>query len=240
MRLPDNLSSVLKQIALGQGACVAGIADLSGFVVPPDDARTAIVFGLRYSDEAVEALPGENVWEPMAQSLSEKTLEIYSRLADCLCSFSPCARSCRIDQAQEVLGLKLEGLTQKAMAVLAGMGWIGKSSLLVSPAWGPRIRLGTLLTDAAIPSDVPFHANNCGECRVCMDACPAQAIADTRSTIRGFATFSIDAQRCLNHMCRDPAQTGRRHFCGICLKVCPFGAKGGQQAHAADVGKPRR
>jgi epoxyqueuosine reductase QueG len=232
---PDPTRCLLKQIALEHGASVAGIADLTQFVVSPDTPVTAIVFGVRYSEEAVEALPAENVWEPMAQSLSGKALELYSRLADGLRSFFPCARACRIDQAQEVLGVKFEGLSQKAIAVLAGMGWIGKSSLLVNPAWGPRIRLGTLLTNAPIPPDAPFYGNNCGDCRVCMDACPVQAITNTRSVVKGFTTFSIDVQLCLNHICRHVAQTGRRHYCGLCLKVCPFGTKGGRQAHAADA-----
>ena len=232
---PDKISCELKRIALDHGAAVAGVADLGGFVVPPGGALTAIVFGLRYADEAVESLPEENVWDPMARALSATAVEIYSRLADCLRECLPRARFCRFDRAEEVLGVRLGGLSQKAMAVLAGMGWMGRSSLLVHPAWGPRIRLGTMLTDAAIAPDPAFYDSNCGDCRACMDACPVQAITNVRADVKGFVAFSIEAQRCLDYICRDVAQTGRRHYCGICLKVCPFGAKGGQQAHAADA-----
>lgn len=231
MCLPDNICCVLKQIALDHGAAVAGIADLAQWVDPPGEPIAAIVFGLRYSDDIVEALPealpGEDIWEPMSRSLSEKALDLYSRLGDCLHSFYPSAPSCRIDKAQEILGVTIKDLSQKAIAVLGGMGWVGKSSLLVHPTWGPRIRLGTLLSNAAILPDPPFHGNHCGDCRVCVDACPVQAITNTRSRVNGFTTFSIEVQRCLDHISRYLAQTGRRHTCGICLKVCPFGTKGG-------------
>lgn len=222
------ISCMLKQIALDHGASVAGIADLTQWIDSPKGPIVAIMFGLRYPDEVVEALPeslGEDVWEPMSKSLSEKALDLYSRLADGLCSSNPCARSCRIGQAQEVLDVKIKGLSQKAIAVLAGMGWVGKSSLVVHPTWGPRIRLGTLLTDAAITPDPPFYSNHCGNCRVCMDACPVQAITNRRSCVKEFTTFGIEVQRCLRHIGRYIAQTGRRHQCGICLKVCPFGRK---------------
>ena len=126
MCLPDTISCVLKQIALDHGASVAGIADLAQWVDPPGSPITAIVFGLRYSDEIVEALPealpGEDIWEPMSRSLSEKALDLYSRLGDCLRNFYPSARSCRMDKAQEALGVRFDGLSQKAIAVLAGMG----------------------------------------------------------------------------------------------------------------------
>jgi len=230
MCLPDHISSTLKQTALDHGAAVAGIADLAPWVDPPGEPITAMVFGLRYSDDIVEALPeafGEDIWEPMSTSFSEKALDLYSRLGDCLHRFYPSARSCRMDKAQEVQGVTMNNLSQKAIAVLAGIGWMGKSSLLVHPSWGPRLRLGTLLTDAAITPDPPFHDNRCGDCRVCVDACPVQAIPNTGSSVKEFMTFGIEVQRCLDHICRYIPQTGRRHTCGICLKVCPFGTKGG-------------
>jgi len=231
MCLPDPISSMLKQIVLDQGAAVAGIADLALWVDPPGKPIAAMVFGLRYSDEIVEALPeafGEDIWEPMSRSFSEKALDLYARLEDCLHSFCPSARSCRVDKAQEVLGVTIKELSQKAIAVLAGIGWMGKSSLLVHPTWGPRLRLGVLLTDAAITPDPPFHDNHCGDCRICVDACPVQAITNTGSLVKEFTTFSIEVKRCLDHIGRYVAQTGRRHTCGICLKVCPFGTKSGR------------
>ena len=230
MYSPDHISSTLKQIALDHGAAVAGIADLAPWVDPPGEPIAAIVFGLRYSDDVIEALPeafGEDIWEPMSRSFSQKALDLYARLEGCLHSFHPAARSCRLDRAQEVLGIAIEDLNQKAIAVLAGIGWMGKSSLLVHPTQGPRIRLGTLLTDAPITSDSPFRDNRCANCHVCVDACPVQAITDTKSCVKGFTTFGIEVQRCLDHIDRYVAQTGRRHTCGICLKVCPFGTDHG-------------
>ena len=146
--MSEGISYVLKRTLLEHGAAVAGIADLARFTAPPGGAIVAIVFGLRYSDEAVDALPRDGVWVPMAHALSAQALEPYSRLAGCLQTFFPGSRCCRMDQAQDVLGARIDGLRQKAAAVLAELGWIGRPSLLVSPTKGPRIRLGTLLSDA--------------------------------------------------------------------------------------------
>ncbi len=221
---------VLRQIALEYGAAVAGIADLGRFAAPPGRAIVAIVFGLRYPDEVVDALPGEaDIWQSMARSLSAQAVGVYALLADHLQGLFPGSRSCRMDQAPEVMGARFDGLSQKAVAVLAGLGWIGKSSLLVSPVAGPRVRLGVLLTDAPLTPDAPFAANHCRDCRACQEACPVQAITGAPATARGFTTYPIDTQRCLDHLNREMPHTGRRHHCGLCLKVCPFGTRSGRR-----------
>ncbi len=61
-------------------------------------------------------------------------------------------------------------LSHKAVAVAAGLGWQGKSLLLVTPKHGPRVRLVTVLTDLDLPPDEPVK-NRCGTCTACADAC---------------------------------------------------------------------
>ena len=62
-------------------------------------------------------------------------------------------------------------ITHKAVGRMAGLGWQGKSLLLVNPEYGPRIRLATILTDAPLEPDSPMD-NRCGDCTRCADACP--------------------------------------------------------------------
>ncbi len=66
-------------------------------------------------------------------------------------------------------------ISHKAVALAAGLGWQGKSLLVVSPECGPRMRLVTVLTDAALEPDKPLK-NRCGKCTACTEACPARAI----------------------------------------------------------------
>lgn len=126
--------------------------------------------------------------------------------------------------SQSVNGL--QGIfSHKYAAYLSGLGYIGRSGLFVSSEAGPRVRLGTILTD------FPFECKNaplefgCGECRACVTACPAMAISgedwrpgDEREKI-------IDAKACSDHMKKAYQHIGRGVVCGICMKVCPKGRK---------------
>ncbi|MHC4742777.1 MAG: 4Fe-4S binding protein, partial [Planctomycetota bacterium] len=69
-----------------------------------------------------------------------------------------------------------ERLPHKAVATRAGLGWIGKSALLITPEFGPAVRLGTVLMDADLQTGDPIDASKCGKCRECVDNCPAKAI----------------------------------------------------------------
>ena len=54
-----------------------------------------------------------------------------------------------------------------------GLGWIGKTALFVSPQFGPAVRLATVFTDLDLPAGDALVEGNCGDCRSCVDACPA-------------------------------------------------------------------
>ena len=59
-------------------------------------------------------------------------------------------------------------------ATSAGLGWIGKNGLLISPDHGPRLSLATVLTDARLRPDEPIEHCLCGECMLCIEHCPSQ------------------------------------------------------------------
>lgn len=114
----------------------------------------------------------------------------------------------------------------KAVARMAGIGWQGKSRLIVSPDYGPRIRLTTMLTDMPLAPDQPLR-NRCRACAECTKACPAQAIRnvstqDRYETRNRALHFSWCAEQTLRF--KDLPGIGAR-ICGVCIKVCPFGGK---------------
>ncbi|MCK9565162.1 MAG: hypothetical protein M0Q43_03825 [Methanothrix sp.] len=62
--------------------------------------------------------------------------------------------------------------SHKLAAHMAGLGWIGKSCLLITPEAGPRVRWASVLTDAPMKATGYAMAERCGECRKCVDVCP--------------------------------------------------------------------
>lgn len=116
-------------------------------------------------------------------------------------------------------------LSHKIAAHLAGLGWIGKSCLLVTPDYGTRLRWGTLLTDAPLKPDRQFRGKGCGGCKLCVDNCPAGALKD-----RPFSPFEprelrMDASKCFQYVNHDRKSTVGIEACGMCVTVCPFGHK---------------
>jgi len=116
-------------------------------------------------------------------------------------------------------------ITHKAVGRMAGLGWQGKSLLLVNPDYGPRIRLATVLTDAPLNPDGPIE-NRCGDCTACRDACPVGAIKgvgtkDNYETREEALYFSRCAEKLAGEFSKLP-NVGSA-ICGICIKACPYG-----------------
>lgn len=83
-------------------------------------------------------------------------------------------------------------LAEKSWAVEAGLGWIGRNSLLANPRLGSFLLLGEVVTTAELEPDAPFVRDGCGTCRACVDACPVAAIRPDRTDRRGALHFPPD------------------------------------------------
>jgi epoxyqueuosine reductase QueG len=114
----------------------------------------------------------------------------------------------------------------KTIATRAGLGWIGKSALLITKEYGPAVRFGSVLTDAEIDTGEPVDTSHCGKCRKCADRCPAGAIAGHDWSAGDPREAMYDA-----FACRDMAikLSGRQGIvstiCGICIHACPWTQK---------------
>ena len=128
-----------------------------------------------------------------------------------------------------------EPLLERAFAARAGLGWIGRSTLLLDERHGPWMLLGEILTSATIPPDAP-SVERCGTCTACVDACPTGALDGARG---------LDARLCLSYwsiehrgdLPPDWAEAlGHRAFgCDDCLTACPFPSGTGRAGTASAV-----
>jgi epoxyqueuosine reductase len=106
-------------------------------------------------------------------------------------------------------------------AARSGVGFYGKNTLLITRRHGSWVVLGTLITDAELEPTTPLDAD-CGECRLCIDACPTDALAEAGT---------LDATRCLSYWSQsahampaeyEPKMGAQVYGCDICQDVCPW------------------
>jgi epoxyqueuosine reductase QueG len=116
----------------------------------------------------------------------------------------------------------LQGVfSHKLAAHLSGLGWIGKSCLLITPDHGPRIRLATVLTDAPLKPGAPL-VSRCGDCKRCVDICPAKAFTGIPFDPSDPREVRFKARLCKEYTDRR-AQLFGEGLCGLCVYVCPYG-----------------
>ena len=108
-------------------------------------------------------------------------------------------------------------ISHKLLGWAAGIGFIGRNTLLIHPLYGAQLRYVSVLTDMPLKPDQP-HAGTCGTCQACVAVCPAKAIKTCRED------FALDAcYEKLTEFTRLPFIG--QHICGVCVKACD--GKGG-------------
>ena len=122
---------------------------------------------------------------------------------------------------------------ERDLAARAGLGWIGKNTMLLHPRLGSWFFIGVLLTTAELAHDEPL-ADRCGTCRACLDACPTGAFV---------APYVLDARRCVSYLTIEhrgdiapeahAGMAGWQFGCDICQDVCPWNRKAPTTREAA-------
>jgi len=113
-------------------------------------------------------------------------------------------------------------ISHKALAKAAGLGWIGKCTLLITPNFGPRICLISILTDIPLVPGRP-EKNKCGDCRECIKACPMNALVETTfSDFPNKLDAVLDVSKCGPYV-EKTWESG--NVCWNCLLACPLGKK---------------
>ena len=117
-------------------------------------------------------------------------------------------------------------ISHKMIATRSGLGWIGKTDLLVSRRFGPRVRLASILTDLPLePLASPIDESRCGSCSLCVDACPAGAATGEPWSAGIHRDRDFDAFKCRDY-CRGISKERLNRaisLCGRCVYICPKG-----------------
>ncbi|MDD1743517.1 MAG: 4Fe-4S dicluster domain-containing protein [Methanomassiliicoccales archaeon] len=114
--------------------------------------------------------------------------------------------------------------SHKMAANLAGLGWIGRSCLLITPQRGPRVRWGTVLTDAPLEASASRLKSKCGRCTKCVEVCPIHAFTGKAFDEKEPREARFDAKACDQYFNRMDKE-GIVPICGMCLFICPHGRK---------------
>ena len=174
-----------------------------------DGARTVVAAALCYYREGVEPSADEGrlpryTWRDEYADLREKLDELGRRLGG--------RYRVLVDESDHV---------DRAAAVRAGVAFYGKNTLAITRRHGSWVVLGVLVTEAEVES-TPALALDCGDCRLCIDACPTGALDEPGT---------LDATKCLSYWTQAPApipepyraELGAMVYgCDICQDVCPW------------------
>jgi epoxyqueuosine reductase QueG len=113
--------------------------------------------------------------------------------------------------------------SHKMAAHLAGLGWIGKSCLLVTPKMGTRVRWATVLTDAPLTVTGEPMEEQCGDCEQCVKICPVSAFTGRPFRTNEPREARYEASKCDRYLAKMKELDAETAVCGLCLYVCPHG-----------------
>lgn len=202
------------------------IADRRGAYDHPrhvlDGVRSLLVLGLHYrTSEPAPLRTGQGRVSRYAWGAADYHDLIRGRLhmlADFLRDVNPAATTRGVVDTAPLL--------EREFAHLAGLGWVGKNTLLLNRDAGSYFFLAALLTDQLLEYDAPHTADHCGSCTACLDACPTDAFPQA---------YVLDASRCISYLTIElqddvpgELRTGMGEWvfgCDVCQDVCPWNRK---------------
>jgi epoxyqueuosine reductase len=183
------------------------------------DARSAIVLGLNYGpdEDPLAALERKTLGAVSVYAKGQDYHDVIKARLKTLGRWMAQTYACELK-----VFVDTAPLMEKPLAQLAGLGWQGKHTNLVSRDLGAWLFLGAVLTTLDLPADAP-EGDHCGSCRACLDVCPTGAFP---------APYQLDARRCISYLTIEHSgpipvefreRLGNRIYgCDDCLAVCPW------------------
>ncbi len=183
-----------------------------------DGCQSVISVLLNYYNPATSKHPDSPIVSKYAYGkdyhtvVKEKLFQLFQFINE---EIAPCQGRAFVDSAP---------VADKQWAQRAGLGWIGKNTLLITPNHGSFVFIGELLLDLKLNADSPFEGNFCGNCTKCIDACPTQALVDP-GKLNAAKCISYQTTANKNETINSELQGKfklRVFGCDICQDVCPW------------------
>lgn len=214
----------IKELVYSLGADVCGIADIGRFIHAPQgfhptdilpNAKSVIVFGKQFSKGLFDAktnVPYTLARNKILDMMDDISLELSFKMENegYMVVPIPSAEPYEFWDSQRRHGCGI--LSMKHAAELAGLGCIGKNTLLVNEQYGNRLWLGAVIADVVFEPD-ELTKNLCPEnCRICLEACPQSALDG----------ITINQKKCREISASSTDGGGWVLSCNTCRKACPF------------------
>ena len=222
-----NLTSELRSICdLPDGVDLFGVAPLERFSELPENmrpeaflpkAKSVIVIGSQLFEILTRKLTaqkkiGEVSFRDFYNAHNETVINDLTQTGYRLARFLTNKGYPSINIGQDLTDYRTitGAFSFKHAAVQAGMGVIGKNGLLITPSYGPRVKLSAVLTEARLEGDPVMGEDLCGDCNICIKVCPAGALQEPTQEVRP----NYDRFVCCSFY---TANEG----CGLCMGKCP-------------------
>ncbi|MEM7337756.1 MAG: 4Fe-4S dicluster domain-containing protein [Actinomycetota bacterium] len=216
-RRPEEWTAELQQFVNAGDCEMTGVARLQPEWVfdheEGDLLPTVIMLGVQHQYEELQHVPELRGGKDVTRQ--------YLRAAEVSKKVAAWLRS-QGYEADAVTGPMTGRILMIPPAIECGFGELGKHGSIINPEFGAAFRLGAVLTDApfaATPRRDHGIDDFCSRCRVCEKACPPEAIAPLKQTVRGVEKWYVDFDRCIPFF----AETSG---CAICIAVCPWSKPG--------------
>jgi len=238
VRMKTNMvGTIIEKHLKPEDDFIYGFADLHGLLNPEFSKYPfGISIGKRLDDSILDRiLDGPTLeyfehYNNINRELAEITFGIQKDLKTIDIDSIPIKPTISLKSAgyKKYLNSLSYDISHKMVATRAGLGWIGKTDLLVSRKFGPRLRLVTILLDHSPGKiSVPIEKSHCGKCNICVEKCPARAANGKIWNIEVHRDQFFNAFRCrekCGELARQRLNVDER-ICGLCVSVCPVGGK---------------
>ncbi|MFH1625186.1 MAG: hypothetical protein ABID54_08555 [Pseudomonadota bacterium] len=213
--------ATLRKLVKDSGGSLFGVADIKplkdSFVDIPAQQIDGLDYGIsvavRLSNRIMEGIEDRPTqlyfhhYRQLNNLLDQIALKLTKYIQDKGWDVMPVAASQIIDWENQ-----RAHLSHKKIAAQAGIGFLGRNNLLVSPNFGARVRLVTVLTDMPLVVDSPLN-RGCGDCRECISVCPVGAIKERQEDFDHLGCF--EKLRTFRKECNIG-----QYICGVCVKAC--------------------
>lgn len=224
-----SLSQNLRNYLIKHGAHEVGFADISDVSII-DGLNSGVVFYITYPVEILKGMINAPTMEYVL-----KLVEINKKLDELgmLCENFLIKKGYRAHaQTKQRLGQDFGEfnsfpLPHKTFATKAGLGWIGKSALLITKNYGPALRLSSVLTDAPLDYGTPITKSECGHCMICKEACKGHAISGKEWNTEIYRNEFYNDKKCEKYALKiSEINLGKPDtVCGKCIYACPYTKK---------------